>query len=183
MENLEALNRKFFLAINADQATSLMGLAKFLAKDTLYLLPLLLIALWIWGGGARRQLVIKALATTIVSLGLGVIAGLIYVHQRPFVMGLGHTYIQHKPNASFPSHHATIFAAIAFTLLAATGTRLLGLIVLVFGVLAGWARIYTGLHFPFDIIGGFIMAAVGYAIVAAFWNKYWKDIHDKICRR
>jgi undecaprenyl-diphosphatase len=180
MDSLEALNRSLFLAINADPATAawLLGLGKFLAKDTFYLLPALLIALWFKG---QRPLAIKSVVVTIVSLALGVIAGLIWVHQRPFVLGIGHTYIDHKPTTSFPSHHATIFAAIGFTLLAAE-TRLLGLIVLVFGVLAGWARVYMGLHFPFDIIGGFVMAAAGYLVVSAFWEKYWKKINDKISK-
>jgi undecaprenyl-diphosphatase len=183
MESLEALNQKLFLAINADPATSawLLGLGKFLAKDTLYLLPLLLVYLWFKGGDARRSLALKSVVVTIVSLGIGTLISLIYVHPRPFVLNLGHTYLQHSANASFPSHHATIFAAIGFCLLAAE-TRLIGWGVLAFGVAAGWARVYMGVHFPLDILGGFVVAYAGYFGVSIFWDKCWKKIHDKISK-
>jgi len=184
MESLEALNRSLFLAINADPATSawMLGFAKFLAKDTLYLLPLLLVGFWIRGGDAGRRLALKSVVATAVSLGIGTLIGLIYVHQRPFVLNIGNTYMLHKPDASFPSHHATIFAAIGFCLLAAE-TRLWGWLVLALGVAAGWARVYLGVHFPFDILGGFVVAYAGYFGVSIFWDKCWKNIHDKISKR
>jgi len=176
-DSLETFNRNLFLSINADPATAawLLEIARVLAKDTLYLLPLLLIALWFKG---YRSLAVKSVLVMLVSLAIGTIAGMIWIHQRPFVLGIGHQYLDHKPTTSFPSHHATIFAAIAFTLLTSP-LRLLGMIVLAFGILASWARIYLGIHFPLDILGGFAIAALGYFIVSLFWNK----IHVKISKR
>ena len=173
MENLETLNRSIFLYINADDPTSawLMSVAKFLAKDTLYFLPLLLAALWFWGGDERRRLALKSIIVTIVALAIGTLISLIWVHQRPFMMGIGHTYLPHVANASFPSHHATIFAAIGFCLLAVE-TRRLGLAVLALGLATSWARIFMGVHFPLDIIGGFIVAYAAYRGLSPVWNKY-----------
>jgi undecaprenyl-diphosphatase len=177
MESIESFNNSLFLAINPATAPPewLLGLVTFLAKDTLYLLPLLLAALWFKG---NRPLALKAVLVTFVSLAIDTIAGHLWVHQRPFVIGIGHQYLNHEPTPSFPSHHATIFAAIGFSLLVAP-VQALGIFVLVLGVLAGWARIYLGIHFPLDILGGFAAAAVGYFIVSLFWNK----IHDKISKR
>ncbi len=60
---------------------------------------------------------------------------------------------------SFPSQHATIFAALA------TGIyiydRRMGTVFIVCAVLIGLARIAAGIHYPFDILTGF---AVGFAI-------------------
>lgn len=174
MESLEALNRQIFLFINADDSTSawLLTLAKFLAKDTLLLLPLLLAGLWLWGGDARRQLAVKAVVVTAVSLAMGCILGLLWFHPRPFMVPvIGHTYIQHVSDASFPSDHTTIFFAIGFCLLAAE-TRLFGLGVLAVGAAMAWARIFTGLHFPLDIIGAVVLAYAVYRGLSPVWNKY-----------
>ena len=176
MDSVESFNNSLFLAINPATAPPawLLELVTFLAKDTLYLLPLLLAALWFKG---NKPLAVKAVVVTLVSLVVGIIAGHLWVHQRPFVLGIGHQYLDHKPTTSFPSHHTTIFAAIGFSLLAAP-VQVLGVFVLILGVLAGWARIYLGIHFPLDILGGFVVAAIGYFIVSLFWNK----IHDKISK-
>ncbi len=173
MDSLEALNRKIFLLINADDNTAawLLCLGKFLAKDTLYLLVLLLACLWLWGGDARRRLTLKAIVTAAAALVLGTLAGMIWVHQRPFALGIGHTYIPHIPNASFPSHHTAIFAAVGFTLLAAE-TRTYGWAVLGVGIAMAWARIFMGVHFPLDMVGAVVMAAAAYFGVSKVWNKY-----------
>lgn len=177
MDSIEAFNRSLFLAINPDTAPPgwLLEIVSILAKDTFYLLPLLLIALWVKG---HRTIAIKSVIVTVASLVVGTLAGMLWVHQRPFVLGIGHQYLDHKPTTSFPSHHATIFAAIAYTLLVQP-TQLIGIIVLAFGILAGWARIYLGIHFPLDILGGFVVAGLGYYVTSLFWNK----INDKISKR
>lgn len=183
MESLEALNRQLFLYLNANESTAswMLSLGKILAKDTLYLMPVLLAALWFYGGDARRRLALKAIVVTIISLGIGGLISLVYAHQRPFVLGIGHTYMLHKPDASFPSHHATIFAAIGFCLLAAE-TRIAGIVVLFLGLLAGWARIYLGVHFPLDIVGGFVLAYIVYLGVSYVWESARvKNILGVVC--
>src|ERR671927_1677237 len=78
---------------------------------------------------------------------------------RPFLIGLGHTLIDHRPSSSFPSNHATIFLTYAATL-ALYGLGRLAATVTGLALLVAWSRIYLGVHFPFDMLGAAAVSAV-----------------------
>jgi undecaprenyl-diphosphatase len=67
---------------------------------------------------------------------------------------------------SFPSGHATFFMALAATIFLLH--KKAGYIFISFAVLIGVARIVGGVHFPSDILGGFVLGA----LVALFVKKY-----------
>lgn len=58
---------------------------------------------------------------------------------------------------AFPSGHAAVFSAIAFTIFF-THKRA-GYVFLFSALLIGLARIVAGVHFPIDILGGFVLGA------------------------
>jgi membrane-associated phospholipid phosphatase len=80
------------------------------------------------------------------------------VHPRPFMIGLGHTLIPHVADSSFPSDHLTLWWAVTFSLAMQRGPRMAGLILAPLGIPIAWARIYLGVHFPFDMFGAVIVA-------------------------
>lgn len=82
-------------------------------------------------------------------------------------MGLGHQYMAHVPEASFPSDHATLLFGLALPLLPAAASRLWGVIFLLLALGTAWARVYLGVHFPADMLGGLAVAVVAWALVAA----------------
>jgi undecaprenyl-diphosphatase len=59
---------------------------------------------------------------------------------------------------SFPSGHATFFMALAVSIF--FSHKKAGYIFMFFAFLIGVARIIGGVHFPFDILGGFILGTV-----------------------
>lgn len=59
---------------------------------------------------------------------------------------------------AFPSGHATFFSAIAFTIF--FKHKKAGLFFLLLAIIIGIARIAGGVHFPIDILGGFIVGAI-----------------------
>jgi undecaprenyl-diphosphatase len=71
-----------------------------------------------------------------------------------------------KTDYSFPSGHATFFMALAFSIY--FYHKKAGLVFITLAVLIGLARIAAGVHFPADILGGFILGA----LVAYFLKKY-----------
>lgn len=171
MEHIEALNRAFFLKINAGPGTALWTIdgAVVIANGLIYLIPVLLGAMWLWGNEARRKLAIQACLTAMLGLGLNQVIGAVWQHPRPFAIGLGHTWTQHVADSSFPSDHMTIFTAIGITLLLGH-ERLLGLLTLAVGSGVAWARIFLGLHFPLDMLGAVGVTCFSYVVLSPLWR-------------
>lgn len=59
---------------------------------------------------------------------------------------------------AFPSGHTMVAATIAFTLF--FSHKKTGYVFMFFAVLIGLARIVAGVHFPVDILGGFVLGAL-----------------------
>lgn len=59
---------------------------------------------------------------------------------------------------AFPSGHATFYMALAFSLFFLH--KRVGYIFIGFALLIGIARIALGVHYPVDILGGFVLGAV-----------------------
>lgn len=173
MDALEPLNRSLFLAINApaDTPSWMISIATLVADGLIYLIPVLLVVMWLWGTPARRRLALKATLITLFALGVNQLIGLVWQHPRPFMIDLGHTWIQHAADSSFPSDHVTVFSAIGLPLLL-DGAFGFGLVILTAGVAVAWARIYLGVHFPFDMLGAAAVATASYACVAPLWRRY-----------
>ena len=68
---------------------------------------------------------------------------------------------------SFPSSHTAITVAVVIALLPFL-PRALAAVAIAYAVLVGWSRVYLGVHYPLDILGGAgIGIAVGGAILLA----------------
>ena len=157
---MEELNRLLFLELNASGQSSpqLIGLATALAEYLIDATPLLLAALWLWGSRPERTAIVAATLSAALGLALNQLISVGYPHQRPFMVGLGHTLLAHVPDPSFPSDHATIFFALGLVFLRSS-LRTIGVLLVLLGIAVGWARVYLGVHFPFDIVGALVVAA------------------------
>lgn len=172
MNTLEALNRSLFLSINATPATPHWQIesALAIANDFIYLIPALLALLWLFGDHHQRSAAVRACCVALLALGINQLIGLVWMHPRPFMIGLGHTFAEHVPDSSFPSDHGTVFASVALTFLFARLWRYGALTVLA-GLAIAWARVYIGVHFPLDMVGAVGVAWVAYVLVAPLWGR------------
>lgn len=172
MEQIEALNRALFLKINAGPGTAtwIVDSAILIANDLIYLIPALLVVLWLWGDEQKRNLALKAFLVAILGVGINQIIGLAWQHPRPFMVGLGQAWLPHAVDSSFPSDHATVFASVGISLLC-TGEARLGIITLLAGLCVAWSRVYLGVHFPMDMLGAVGVAALAHVIIAPVWRK------------
>lgn len=77
---------------------------------------------------------------------------------------------------SFPSGHAMISSAIAFSLIAMTWHSRFRWIGIIFGILymiiIGFSRLYLGVHFPSDILGGWSVSLLWVVIVHAIFKRF-----------
>lgn len=118
----------------------------------------------------KKQITIFSLITLLFSFLAAKTAGFLFYNPRPFVVNHFTPLITHASNNGFPSDHALLSFALAF--LVFVFNRKLGLILVVFGIIVGFARIYTGVHSIVDVLGSFIISgSVTFASYSFFKNK------------
>lgn len=171
MNLMEAFNQALFLHINGGYGTPvvLVQTAVGMANYLIDFIPVLLVGLWLWGDHARRGVGVKACLVTMLGVAANQAIGALWPHPRPFMIGLGHAWMPHAADSSFPSDHMTVFAGIGLTLLF-DGVAAWGIATLLAGLGVAWARVFLGLHFPLDMAGAVGVAAVTYAVVTPPWH-------------
>lgn len=137
-----------------------------------YLVPvslvLTLVAMWFMGIDQavrqRHQIgVLVALSSMAIASGLVMFANSLYFRDRPFV-DLDVTLLFYEPtDSSFPANSAAAAFAVAAAVWAVN--RRVGWALFAVAVLYGFARVYAGVHYPLDIVGGAVIGiGVAYAM-------------------
>ncbi len=188
MELLEAADEKAFLWLNGwvGRFPWLDSLAQLVVSD--YLVPLVLsltlLGLWFTGADAIARLRNQhGVIVGIIALGLAsVVLDLFNVflfRPRPFST-LPVSLLFYQPtDSSFPSHPAIVGFSLA------TGVwlwnRRVGAALLVAATLYALARVYSGVAYPLDILGGAAIGA-GAALIGAFVLRCVKFFPELILR-
>ncbi len=121
---------------------------------------------------SKKSQSVLAFEAMLVGLFINQIIGKLYFHNRPFMDHLGVVLTQHTPDSSFPSDHTTFMLSIAFSLLLYKKTRNLSYALIFLGFIGGFARVFEGVHYPFDIMGGALSGLVGAVLVFLFEDKF-----------
>lgn len=152
---MEGLNRALFLWLNApdNPSPSSISIALFFAEYFIWLIPATIAMAWLRGGERTRKALIEATVAALLGLCISQLIGLAWMHPRPFMIGLGHTFVAHAADASFPSDHLTLWWSVACALLLPGNFPRAGAALALLGLPVAWARIYLGVHFPFDMLG------------------------------
>lgn len=74
---------------------------------------------------------------------------------------------------SFPSGHATFMFTLAFTMFGFD--KRAGVVIGVLALFAGVARVLSGVHFWYDIVGGVVLAAIIASTVLFFCKRFFKQ--------
>lgn len=129
-------------------------------------LPLVFFALlaMVWFTGARplererrqRMVVVTGIALVLAYL-VGKLIDRFYFRPRPFTVHPVHQLLPHAPDSSFPSDHTILAFAVTTALLLVS--RRLGLLALALGVLVAVARVFVGVHYPTDVLGGALLGS------------------------
>jgi len=150
----------------AHQNSFFDGLIIFLAGYLQYFLIILAIILFFakekdW----RRQLHILSVFLLSAILSRGLITEIIrffYHRPRPF-LSLNLTPLIHDFSNSFPSGHMTFFFVLALSIFLLN--KKWGWFFVAGVILMGLGRIFVGVHWPSDILGGILIALLSYFLI------------------
>lgn len=130
------------------------------------LLALVLLVFWCWWGQRKRGTLddaassVAAVVWAPLAAGIAVlvnvpIRGFVERH-RPFKDHDGLELLVHgKTDFSFVSDHATLAMALGVGLFVAN--RKFGLVGIALALLEGFCRVFMGVHYPTDVVGGFAL--------------------------
>ena len=172
---LSQLNLELFKLINglAGKNTFIDKLAIVSAKYLPIGFVVILAILW-FGKKELKHHILYACYSALLGLLVNFTIAYFYFHPRPFMEGIGKLLVYHEPETSFPSDHTTFMCSIAFSLIFFPKTRKLGITLLILGIIGGLARVYCGLHWPFDVFGSIIIALFASCFVYLIRNKLFR---------
>lgn len=148
------------------------NLAIITAKYMPVIIILGLVYLWFKNVNRSRDIVLFGVYAAILGLAINYIIGLVYFHPRPFMIHLGTLLFQYPAETSFPSDHATLMFSLALMLIYFKETRVAGFIFLILGFIGAFARIFSGVHFPLDILGSLLVSIISTIIIFQFKDKF-----------
>lgn len=146
------------------------------ARFIIYL-TFILMFVFAFKGGVREK---KALILAVLSIPILVLIiktiHIFYFEPRPFVNFYFSPLLDAGSDASFPSRHASIMSAIAFSYLHFKSKWAPLFLFLMMWV--GISRIYVGVHYPLDILGGLLAGIISLVIT----NKILKKLKSNFFR-
>ena len=134
-------------------------IGRFFASDVAYILALIAVILFFKQSGWKNRFYFFALAALSTLLSRGIITETIrffYNHPRPFD-ALGFSPLIPESGNSFPSGHMTFFFALFMVVFYTSKDKAIVWWFLGLTIAVGLARIYCGVHWPADILGGAII--------------------------
>jgi undecaprenyl-diphosphatase len=146
-----------------------------------------LILIWLWFGTrdtASRQINQKAIIVVAISIGLTnllvTLCNCFFFRIRPFnaLPPESVNLLFYRPtDSSFPSNLAAVLFAIAIPIF--LKNKGYGIVLLVIATLASIGRVYMGIHYPLDVLGGAAFGAMG-ALMALGVSRLGSPLLDYI---
>jgi undecaprenyl-diphosphatase len=155
-----------FIAINDFHIKLPAEVDQFMIVITLYgreiFLPFVLLLIFIFGGkNGRKTVIITGISILILIPTVSITKDYIG-RPRPFIPGFD-PLMSADTNYSFPSGHSTLVIAGSITpLILFKGnkyTKILLIVLVIDAGLVSFSRIYVGVHYPFDVLGGFFLGS------------------------
>lgn len=185
-------NTALFLFVNAasQPGATWLRLVEAVANAPVLLAPVLLSCLWVWGPPPRRAALIATGIGVLAGQGINLLLGLAWFEPRPFMAGIGHTWLDHVADNGFPSDHATLAWSLGLGLAVTGASRRWGVAACLVGLATGGARVYLGVHFPLDVLASIPagLLAAGFASILVPSVRHWvvplaEHAYDAVLRR
>jgi len=172
---LEEINYSLFQGINkfAGYNPIFDITAELTAEYLPFLFILLMMYYWFFKKDNTSRINLLSVGwSTLLALFINFLITPFYFHPRPFMVHIGKLLISHGPETSFPSDHATFMFSIAFMFLSFDEFRKMGIILSLLALIGGVARVFVGVHFPFDIAGSMGVSLVSTIVIFALKDMF-----------
>ena len=130
------------------------------ANYVIYLTLILIFIISLKGSISERKSLILFLFSFPILILIIKIIHLFIFEQRPFIEQDIIPLINQSADAAFPSRHTAIMTTIIFSYIKSRWFPYL----LALGIWVGFARIYVGVHYPIDILGGIITGLISLVV-------------------
>jgi undecaprenyl-diphosphatase len=133
----------------------------------------LVLAQW-WIGQPRpnaRYQSLSAGAAFLLGLGAAQVI-LLFVHRsRPYDAGVTHLIVPPTTDWSFPSDHAIASMSIVWTYMLQRNMKWLA-VFSAFALLICWSRVFVGMHYVSDVLGGAVLALASAVLVQWIYRPH-----------
>jgi undecaprenyl-diphosphatase len=128
----------------------------FFAEYFLYVLPLILLFIWIYRKSLRPYVYLVVAATVIGRLIFVEILKRLVDRPRPYevLTNIHQILVDNERGMAFPSGHTVVYFVVAFSFY---GTKWFWPLV-VLATLGSIARIFVGVHYPLDVLASVLIA-------------------------
>lgn len=137
-----------------------------------------LIGLWFTGDSIKeveqnRKQALYAFFSALLALGINQMISHAWLRERPYVNHPVNRLLPVSEDPSFPSDHATGVFSIAGSLFGHTAGST---VLLMFAMLVALSRVYVGLHYPSDILGGMLTGVIGSYLIERNKDRMEKPV-------
>lgn len=164
-------NQEIFLQIYSlgNRNTFFDQLMIFGAENLIWITAFLVIFLGVFGREKEHKALFLSISGAVISEILIFLIHLFIFEPRPFITLSINPLINIADSAGFPSVHTTLTAvpAFAYFFVKSKWTPLF----MFFLIWVGLARIYVGVHYPFDILGGILVGLISIFLSSKLLKK------------
>ncbi len=169
--SVEHMDELLFLWINsgAQRLAFLNPFMVFLSKYAVLFFMIGAVVYWFTRARADRRMISEALVSALLGFTASWILGQLVYRDRPFVTLDAIQLVSHEANASFPSNHALGAFVIAMTIW--QFRRRAGWIWLLLASGIALGRVWTGVHYPGDVLAGALIGILISVLVHRLFTR------------